>query len=410
MGSNNNDENKNNKRKKSHKNRFYKKRKIEEKPISPKSDEPTNPLRKEESPIKPHIPQKKECNNPYCDHMEYAPGENVKHLEKNKQSINNISDLINLGKQFHCKKNRYYHGLDMQLMFNLVQPLSELNNLVGMNNVKESIVNQIIFYLQEFNKVDKCKKCLGCIYDKMCIDNKNKDMLHTVITGPPGVGKSRLGVILGKIYKAMGILSKGHVVFVKRSDLIGKYLGHTASLTQASIDKARGGVLFIDEAYSLGEKENRDSFAKECIDTLNQNLSERRDFICIIAGYKKSLKECFFNFNEGLDRRFPFRYNISGYTYLELHEIFKRMIYQIDWKLSYDNNWGNDFFKKNKNSFPRFGGDMETLLLNCKIYHGKRVIFLEKDKKKVISKEDLENGFKLFNKESKTVKTKYIII
>merc|ERR1711991_1200935 len=109
----------------------------------------------------------------------------------------------------------------------------------------------------------------------------NDDMLHTVITGPPGVGKTELGRILGHIYKGMGVLKKGHLKIVKRSDLIGKYLGHTAAKTQDVIDECSGGVMFIDEAYSLCNKEGRDSFSKECIDTLNQNLTERRDFLCI---------------------------------------------------------------------------------------------------------------------------------
>jgi SpoVK/Ycf46/Vps4 family AAA+-type ATPase len=175
-----------------------------------------------------------------------------------------------------------------------------------MRSVKDNIINQIVFFLQGLNNEDPDKN----------------DMMHTVITGPPGVGKTELGKILGKVYKAMGILSSDKMKIVSRSDLVGKYLGHTAKKTQEVIDECKGGIMFIDEAYSLGNKEGRDSFAKECIDTINQNLTERRDFLCIIAGYRDALDDCFFSYNEGLKRRFSFRYDIEAYDANELKHIF----------------------------------------------------------------------------------------
>ena len=202
-----------------------------------------------------------------------------------------------------------------------------------MNKVKEDMVNQIVFFLQGFNKSDKCNECIDCSLGRECQQELNNDMLHTVITGPPGVGKTELGKILGQVYKEMGVLKKGTLKVVKRSDLIGKYLGHTAAKTQDVIDECSGGVMFIDEAYSLGNKEGRDSFSKECLDTLNQNLTERRDFLCIIAGYEESLDNCFFNYNEGLKRRFSFRYNITGYSAVELKQIFELKVKKESWNL-----------------------------------------------------------------------------
>ena len=99
-------------------------------------------------------------------------------------------------------------------------------------------------------------------------------MLHCVITGSPGCGKTTFIEIYAKILTKLGISKYGHIVKVKRSDLIGKYLGHTSVQTQNKINDAKGGILLIDEAYSLGNPEGRDSFSKECIDTLNQALSE----------------------------------------------------------------------------------------------------------------------------------------
>ena len=118
-------------------------------------------------------------------------------------------------------------------------------------------------------------------------------------------------------------LENDNFITATRSDLVAKYLGQTADKTQKVIDSALGGVLFIDEAYSLGNQEQRDSFSKECIDTINENLTEKKtDFICIIAGYKDEIESCFFSYNSGLERRFPVRFTIEEYKPEELYLIF----------------------------------------------------------------------------------------
>jgi hypothetical protein len=352
------------------------------------------------------------CKNPLCDHKNFTEDELNLQEDAFLVNISNIFDLINLGKTYHCKKNKVYYGINLRILCNLVQPLTELNDLVGMKKVKENIIDQIVFFLQGFNKKERCGSCIDCTYDLPCPQNLSNDMLHTVITGPPGVGKTELGKILGKVYAAMGVLSKGHMHIATRSKLIGKYLGHTAAKTQAFIDKCRGGVMFIDEAYALGNPEGRDSFSKEAIDTLNQNLTERRDFLCIIAGYKDALDECFFKYNEGLYRRFSFKYDITGYTAEELMDIFYLKVKKEDWSLEYD-LFGNEnskqidektkkqeevvtFFKKNKSLFPNYGGDIETFFLSCKIYHSRRVLFKDENMRKLLTLHDLENGLNAF--------------
>ena len=365
------------------------------------NDESTNNTTESDTPI---IIDNNKCKNPRCDHIDYTQREKIlgfnmlEFLNIPERDIESIDDLIEMGYQYHCKRRTQYKGIDLKRLFNLIDPLTELKNLVGMKTVKESMVDQILFFMQKLNKKDKCNQCVNCQNNIKCneVKSENDDMLHTIITGPPGVGKTELGKILGKVYKAMGILSKGHVMVAKRPDLIAKYLGQTAPKTQAFIDKCKGGVLFIDEAYSLGNPEGRDSFSKECIDTINQNLTERRDFLCIIAGYEDSLESSFFSFNEGLKRRFSFKYVVDKYTGPELKDIFLIKIKKEDWLFVGDLDDLESFFKKNVDSFPRFGGDVETLFLKVKIQHSRRVMFKDEELRKKITMDDVKKGFEKF--------------
>jgi SpoVK/Ycf46/Vps4 family AAA+-type ATPase len=339
--------------------------------------------------------------------------------------IKTLDNLIELANKYNSN-NEY--SFNLEKLYNLLPSLMKLKNIIGMTTVKDSIVGQIIYFLNEF-------------------DSENNDMMHTVIQGPPGVGKTLLGKIIGELYYNMGIIkpkakpikkrsvtldeldeeleeymnivrgvrgrgrsaSVGDVkepfIFkiARRSDMVAGFLGQSAIKTQKLLDEAEGGVLFIDEAYSLGSEDGRDSFSKEVIDTLNQNLSEKKDsLLCIIAGYKDALDKCFFSQNEGLRRRFPFVYTIEKYTPDELCQIFKKMVIDMGWNAD---QVPVKFFEDNYKLFNNMGGDIETLFFMTKIEHGKRVLFKPEDKKK-INIQDLENAFKIFkmNKESKKSK------
>ena len=201
--------------------------------------------------------------------------------------------------------------------------------------------------------------------------------------------------IIGEVFSKLGVLSKNIFRKVTRSDLIAGYLGQTAIKTKDVVMQCKGGVLFIDEAYSLGNSEKRDSFAKECIDTLCELLSDyKSDLMVIIAGYENELNNCFFAYNQGLDSRFTWRFRTNDYNYKELYMIFKKKVVEIHWTLS--DEIKEIWFEDKMDYFKFFGRDMETLLAKVKICHSRRVFCLEIEKKKKLSLNDMNTGFNMF--------------
>lgn len=291
------------------------------------------------------------------------------------EEINTLDDLIKLGKKYDISKR---YDFNMRKLNKMIPAMEKINNFIGMSNIKSHLVDHILFYLQSesFKVIDK-------------------DIMHTVITGPPGVGKTEFAKALGQLYLSMGVLKNNKFVKVTRSDLVAKYLGQTAIKTRDKIRSCRGGVMFIDEVYSLGNRELRDSFSKEAIDTLNEHLTEmKEEFICIVAGYKDEVNNCFFAFNKGLESRFPIRFDIIGYDYTELFQIFKQKVIDSKWKLSDDIT--DNFFKDKINDFKFYGRDMENLLTQVKRCHSRRVFTKKEDEKTLIILKDLENGLNMF--------------
>ncbi len=299
------------------------------------------------------------------------------------RDIKTIDDLIELGKLYDSNKRKKYN-INVKKLYGLIEPLQQLKNMIGMHNVKNHIIDIIIYYLQDFEKY-------------------NKNIMHTVLYGPPGSGKTELATILAKIYCKMGLIKTDKINAVKRSDLIGEFLGHSAKKTQKEIDNAKDGILLIDEAYSLGNNELRDSFSKECIDTINQNLTENKiNFICIIAGYRDALEKCFFAYNQGLERRFPFRFTMDEYSSTDLKLIYIKMVKNEGWEICNEYiDTPIEFFETYRKIFKYGGGDMETLFHMTRIAHARRVFCLLKHEKKKIIYKDLEKALELFmNDES----------
>jgi hypothetical protein len=199
----------------------------------------------------------------------------------------------------------------------------------------------------------------------------------------------------------MNFLSKGIFKKVTRSDLVAGYLGQTAIKTKEVIKECLGGILFIDEAYSLGNSEKRDTFSKECIDTLCEALSDYKDnLMVIIAGYENELEECFFNHNQGLNSRFTWRLKTDDYTAEDLYNIFIKKVNDIGWCIDNDyrtmQNINTKWFEKNKDYFKFYGRDIETFLAKTKIAHSRRVFCKKINEKKKITLEDMEQGLIIF--------------
>jgi len=313
----------------------------------------------------------------------------IKELVFIKKKVSCLKDLIDMCDEFPEAENIEYN-INMSSIHKIRPHLEELQALVGMHSLKENMVDQILYYVQGFHKMNASQ------------DVPN-DYMHTVIYGPPGTGKTEVAKIMGKIFANLGVLKSGIFKKVTREDLIAGYLGQTATKTKEVLKSCKGGVLFIDEAYALGNSEKRDSFSKESIDTICEALSDMRgEFMCIIAGYEKELKECFFSYNEGLESRFTWRFRIEEYKSSEMNMIFNKKVEDLGWKLKDHDN--DKWFDKNMEYFKYFGRDMETLLSKTKIAHSRRVFCLPVEEKGFLLGEDLDNGMIMFLKNDDVVK------
>lgn len=208
-------------------------------------------------------------------------------------------------------------GMPEQGLYQEIQ--RELELLIGLDNIKE-LVYEIYALLQvAVMRSDAGLASGGHVY-------------HMIFKGNPGTGKTTVARIIAKLFQKMGVLSKGHLIEVERADLVGEYIGHTAQKTRDLVKKAMGGILFIDEAYSLARGGEKD-FGKEAIDTLVKAMEDHKNqFILILAGYCDEM-DYFLQTNPGLPSRFPIQVDFSDYSIDQLIQISELMAKDRDYIL-----------------------------------------------------------------------------
>lgn len=223
----------------------------------------------------------------------------------------------------------------------LEEAMAELDSLIGMTDVKEEVKK-----LADFVKVNQERRSRGL--------SVTKPTYHMIFTGNPGTGKTTIARIIGKIFAALGVLSKGHFIETDRAKLIGQYIGDTEKNVDAVIEQAKGGVLFIDEAYALTDTEAAGDFGKNAIDTMLKRMEDyREDLVIVAAGYPDKMEQ-FKASNPGLRSRFARTIHFKDYTPGELVQLICK--FARDGQYIFENGFQRELLKVLRGKFknPEF--------------------------------------------------------
>ncbi len=239
-------------------------------------------------------------------------------------AYNSAKNIINKEKQsLSQSENSLDKGQDILMVSEPIQgdPYKELDELIGLESVKKEVTS-----LANFVRIQRQREAKGL--------KTSQISYHCVFTGNPGTGKTTVARILARIYKDLGVVKRGHLVETDRSGLIAEYVGQTAVKTNAVVDSALNGILFIDEAYALLDGKN--GYGDEAIATLVKRMEDDRDrLVVIVAGYTNEMKK-FIDANPGLQSRFTRYINFPDYSSNELYAIFMSRINKYAYKLDKD--------------------------------------------------------------------------
>ena len=252
----------------------------------------------------------------------------------------------------------------------------ELDEMIGLEEVKE-----LVFQIYAMLQIKQLRKNEGL--------QSESQVYHMLFKGNPGTGKTTVARILAKMFQQLGMLSKGHLMEVERADLVGEYIGHTAQKTREVVKKALGGILFVDEAYSLARGGEKD-FGKECIDCLVKAMEDHKnDFILILAGYPKEINNLL-KTNSGLPSRFPIHVEFPDYTTDQLVKIAYKMAFEREYIiLTEATNKIKEHLSQEKHLNFNFSNARFVRNLIEKAIRNQAVRLIRKSRK--LTKEDLTN-------------------
>jgi len=252
----------------------------------------------------------------------------------------------------------------------------ELDEMVGMDRIKETIFE--IYALLQISQY-RTEAGLAC----------TSQVYHMIFRGNPGTGKTTVARLIAKLFRTMGVLSKGHFIEAERADLVGEYIGHTAIKTRDLIKRALGGVLFIDEAYSLTRGGEKD-FGKEAIDTLVKAQEDYKDqFILILAGYPDEM-DVFMSMNPGLPSRFPIQIDFPDYTLDQLIQIAELMLKEREYIFMPQTLMRfKQYLQEEKARFPRGFSNARFVRNTIERCVRQQAVRLLKLKSRSLSKQDL---------------------
>jgi Holliday junction resolvasome RuvABC ATP-dependent DNA helicase subunit len=292
----------------------------------------------------------------------------------NNKNVITSDDLIFEGENTKNKKE-----------IEVKDPYKELEDMIGLQEVKKKIEE-----IRDFLKVQNKRKELGLITEPIC--------LHIQFKGNPGSGKTSVAKILGRIFKDLGIFETGCFVEASRDSLVGRYVGETSQKTLAKIEEAQGGILFIDEAYSLYNESEKD-YGHECVATLIKYMEDKRDkFAVIFAGYSAEMDNLM-NINPGLKDRISFTIEFPDYTPDEMNEIFLKFGKDFDYKvedeaiIELQNIFRQIYLNREKN-FSN-GRLVRKIFERIKLINAARVMKLDTDDIEEIAKITLEDVLEL---------------
>ncbi len=276
---------------------------------------------------------------------------------------------------------------DCQNLGRLLNPLRDLQAMVGIDGVKQQIFEMVLLLLQQGLPRPK----LG----------------HIIICGKPGIGKTTLANILARIFFCLGQTTSSKIVHATAANMIAGYLGQTANKTAELVEEAFGGVLLIDEVTSLSDgrtQSSGDSFSKSAIDQLNRMLTEHgHKFVCILAGYEDEIERDFLSVNPGLKRRFTTVFRMTDYSPAQLALIAKTKLSAAGFSDTASYTLDSSYFANPARFFPSMAGDVDVLLDKIMLAHG--YSRFGRRSKRCLQQEAVDRGFQMF-KDAQDIKYK----